>query len=90
MQTYQTCRYQSAVFIVRINIVINYCYLALSVVEVNDDNEIAIAAISEKLSEVTILAEQLDTTLCGFKFAMESDSIKKLLETTDMNCQVIY
>lgn len=58
--------------------------------EVNDNNGIAIAAINEKLSEITILAEQLDTTLCGFKFAMESDNIKKLLETNDLNCQVIY
>lgn len=53
-----------------------------------EKNETAITAICEKLSEVTILAEQLDTTLCGFKFAMESDSIKKLLETSDTSCQV--
>lgn len=45
----------------------------------------AIAAISEKLSEVSILVEQLDTTLCGFKYAMESDSIKKLLEGNNAN-----
>ncbi|KAK7590725.1 hypothetical protein V9T40_002338 [Parthenolecanium corni] len=53
-----------------------------------EKNETAITAICEKLSEVTILAEQLDTTLCGFKFAMESDSIKKLLETSDTSCQI--
>lgn len=54
----------------------------------HDNNEAAIAAISEKLSEVTILAERLDTTLCGFKFAMESDCIKKLLENAGSSYEV--
>ncbi|XKL63928.1 hypothetical protein PGB90_006292 [Kerria lacca] len=55
--------------------------------EINDNNETAINAISEKLTEVTVLAEQLDTTLCGFKFAVESEDIKKLLDKTESNYQ---
>ena len=75
-------------FVINFILIVLPITLFYSTVEVNDNNDVAIAAISEKLSEVTILAEQLDTTLCGFKFAMESDNIKKLFESAETYGQV--